>query len=225
MILDFRRVQGLDVSAVFNLGKLEQTCRQHGVRLLLTGLRPQLRRQMDLAGLTGRATVLPTLDEALALIEEEVLAEDGGAGGRRPAAGFGGLLARAVAPGRRSSAPEPVARRHRGPAPGRSLRLPDPAGAAAGSRPASTARAAGRCGSRPSCRAPSSARSASTPESPRTATVAADVDSTIRRVTRDSLEQLAERDPALARDFHALVAALLARRLTRTTALLREFSR
>ena len=59
----------------------------------------------------------------------------------------------------------------------------------------------------------------------RTATVAADVDSTIRKVTRESLDRLSERDPALARDFHAMVAGLLARRLTRATALLREVSR
>ena len=81
VILDFRRVQGLDVSAVFNLGKLEQICRQHGVRLLITDLRPPLRRQMDLTGLTGRAKVHATLDQALSWIEEEVLAEETGGGG------------------------------------------------------------------------------------------------------------------------------------------------
>ena len=60
---------------------------------------------------------------------------------------------------------------------------------------------------------------------PRTATVVADVESVVRKVTRDSLERLSEADPALARDFHAMVAGLLARRLTRTTALLREVNR
>ena len=40
VILDFRRVQGLDASAVFNLGKLGQLCDRHGVRLVFTHLRP-----------------------------------------------------------------------------------------------------------------------------------------------------------------------------------------
>lgn len=60
---------------------------------------------------------------------------------------------------------------------------------------------------------------------PRTATVVADVESVIRRVTRANLDRLSEENPAVARDFHALVAGLLARRLTRTTALLREVNR
>jgi len=41
-------------------------------------------------------------------------------------------------------------------------------------------------------------------------------------VTQESLDRLAERDPALARDFHAMIARILARRLMRTTALLRD---
>ena len=40
-----------------------------------------------------------------------------------------------------------------------------------------------------------------------------------------SLDRLSVEDPALAQAFHASVAGLLARRLTRTTALLREVSR
>jgi CRP-like cAMP-binding protein len=59
----------------------------------------------------------------------------------------------------------------------------------------------------------------------RTATEVAEVDSVIRKVTRQSLDRLSVEDPAQARDFHAMVAGLLARRLTRTTALLREVSR
>jgi SulP family sulfate permease len=65
VIVDFRRVQGLDISAVFNLGKLEQICRKHGARLLFTDLRPSLHRQVDLAGLSGKVAVLPSLDDAL----------------------------------------------------------------------------------------------------------------------------------------------------------------
>jgi CRP-like cAMP-binding protein len=59
----------------------------------------------------------------------------------------------------------------------------------------------------------------------RTATVAAEVDSTIRRIDSEMLGRLSELDPALARDFHAMIARLLARRLTRATALLHEVSR
>ena len=223
VILDFRRVQGLDVSAVFNLGKLEQTCRQHGARLLITDLRPQLRRQMDLAGLTGRATVLPTLDEALALIEEEVLAE-GGAEASDHAAGVAGLLGRAFASGTLPCRPEPVVAGAEVLRQGAdsdclillesgklSARVDGPGGGSMRVATFLPGAIVGEIGLYAGI--------------VRTATVAADVDSTIRRVTRESLEQLSERDPALARDLHALVAALLARRLTRTTALLREFSR
>jgi SulP family sulfate permease len=44
LLLDFRMVQGLDASATLGLTKLEQICSRGGVRLLLSGLRPELER-------------------------------------------------------------------------------------------------------------------------------------------------------------------------------------
>jgi SulP family sulfate permease len=59
---------------------------------------------------------------------------------------------------------------------------------------------------------------------PRSATVVAEIDSVVLTVSREALARLAEADPRAAAEFHRLVAALLARRLTRTTALLRAIS-
>ena len=223
VILDFRRVQGLDASAVFNLGKLAQVCGQHGVRLWLTDLRPTLGRQMERAGLAGPVAMIPTLDEALVRIEEEVL--DGADAAATEQAGFGRLLSRASAGGAPLFAREAVA-----------------AGAPVIEqgeesdclvlleRGRLSARVEGPAGERPR-RVATFLPGAVVGEiglyagSLRTATEVAEVDSVIRKVTRQSLDRLSVEDPALARDFHAMVAGLLARRLTRTTALLREVSR
>lgn len=224
VILDFRRVQGLDASAVFNLGRLEATCRQNGARLFMTDVRTPLRRQMDLAGLTARATVLPTLDEALAAIEEEILAEAIEAPAEDEA-GFAALLDRATRSGAPLWQPEAVgagAEVLRQGEPPDSLVLLD-----RGQLSASIDGPDGSGRMRVATFLPGAivGEIGLYADTPRTATVAADVDSVIRRVTRESIERLSERDPALARDLHALVAGLLARRLARTTALLREVSR
>ena len=60
---------------------------------------------------------------------------------------------------------------------------------------------------------------------PRTASVVADSDAVIHRIGRADLEELSRHAPELANDFDVAVAGLLARRLTRTTALLREVAR
>ena len=222
VVLDFRRVQGLDASAVFNLGKLEQVCSQHGVRLLFTDLRPALRRQMERAGLTDRIQALATLDEALSRIEEEVLAETPDTAERAP--GFAELLARASAAGAPLFQPESV------PAGTAVLRQGEASDCLILlERGRLSASVDGPEGGR--MRVATFLPGALVGEiglyagTARTATVAADVDSTIRRVTRESIDRLSERDPALARDLHAMVAGLLARRLTRATALLREMTR
>ena len=223
VILDFRRVQGLDASAVFNLGKLGQLCERHGVRLVFTHLRPALERQMARAGLAGQAAMLPTLDEALARVEEEILEGEAATAGDE--AGFDRLLARASASGTSLFAPETV-----------------PAGAQVlgqgeesdclillqrGRLSASVDGPPGEGRMRVATFLPGAVvgEIGLYAGTPRTATVVADVESVVRKVTRDGLERLSEADPALARDFHAMVAGLLARRLTRTTALLREVNR
>lgn len=224
VILDFRRVQGLDASAVFNLGKLEKLCEGHGARLLLTDLRPSLRRQMERVGLAGEGTVLPTLDEALSRVEEEIL------GGPEPGAapadtGFDRLLARAGASGSSLFERETV------PAGTQVLGQGDASDCLvlieAGRLSASVEGPEGGGMMRVATFLPGAivGEIGLYAGTPRTATVVADVESVIRRVTRANLDRLSEENPAVARDFHALVAGLLARRLTRTTALLREVNR
>ena len=224
VILDFRRVQGLDASAVFNLGKLGQLCGRHGVRLVFTDLRPALERQMERAGLAGPVAMLADPRR-----------------GARPRRGGGP----------RRTRPRPQGTRPGSTGCSRAPRRPDTSLFARETVPAG-AQVLGQ-GEESDClillqRGRLSASVDGPPGegrmrvatflpgavvgeiglyagTPRTATVVADVDSVVRKVTRDSLERLSERDPALARDFHAMVAGLLARRLTRTTALLREVNR
>jgi sulfate permease, SulP family len=222
VILDFRRVQGLDASAVFNLGKLAQLCDRNGVSLVLTDLRPSLRRQMESAGVISDGTVLPTLDDALAQVEGEALE------GQDPAAlagsAFDALLARA-------SAADAVFDRETVPAGTRVLGQGDPSDCLVLLESGRLSASVDGPGGEGRMKVATFLPGAVVGEiglyagTPRTATVIADVESVIRKVTRTGLEQLSVTDPALARDFHALIAGLLARRLTRTTALLREVSR
>jgi sulfate permease, SulP family len=230
VILDFRRVQGLDVSAVFNFGKLEQLCRAHGLRLILSDLSPALRRPVDLAGLTAQAEVFPTLDDALAAVEDELLAGEIARAGLASVAGVGDaglgpLFARAA--GVVSTDLFPATRVAAGTAviaqgtPSDSMILLEEGRLSATS--------AGPDGTEmkvatflPGAVVGEIGFLAGTP---RTATVRAETDSTIREVGRAGLDRLAEADPALARDIYRAAAALLARRLTRTTALLREVGR
>jgi sulfate permease, SulP family len=224
VVLDFRRVQGLDVSAVFNLGKLELLCRQRGIVLALSDMSPRLRRPADLAGLTARALVFPTLDAALAWAEEAVLAEEPEPD-PRTASGIATVLARIEAAGHSIFAAETV---------------PAGTGLFAQGDPSDclvlieSGQLSARVGGRDGGAAITVARflpGAVVGEiglctrSPRTATVTADVDSRIRRATTAELDRLAADDPALARDLHAALARQLAHRLARTTALLREVSR
>jgi SulP family sulfate permease len=224
VIVDFRRVQGLDASAVFNLGKLEQICRAHGARLIFTELPPQLRRQVELAGLTRAVLIRPSLDDALSMIEEEVLSEGGDLGHTKADSGFRLLFERAGALGASHFKPEQVA------AGAEVLRQGDPSDCAIlledGRLSATVSASDGR-----STRVATFLPGAMVGEiglyaqTVRTATVTAETDSTIRRIDSQTLSRLSELDPALARDFHAMIARLLARRLGRATALLHEVSR
>jgi SulP family sulfate permease len=224
VILDFRRVQGLDVSAVFNFGKLEQLCRSHGLRLILSDLAPALRRPMDLAGLTAQAEVFPTLDDALAAVEDDLLAGELSRGGLADS-GLAPLFARAAAavpddpfPATKVAAGAAVIEQG---APSDSLILLE-----AGRLSATSAGPDGT-----EMKVATFLPGAVVGEigflagMPRSATVRAETESTIREVSRAGLDRLAEADPALARDIYRAAAVVLARRLTRTTALLREVGR
>jgi len=76
IILDFRRVTGLDSSAVLSFVKARQLAEAQEITLLLTHLSPRIRLQLQGAGLFGDergVRILPDLDHALEYCEEEML--------------------------------------------------------------------------------------------------------------------------------------------------------
>jgi SulP family sulfate permease len=76
LILDFRRVSGIDSSAVLAFMKAEQLAEAEGFDLLLTGVAPRMRRQLEQGGLTedsGRLAYLEDLDRGLQRCEEKLL--------------------------------------------------------------------------------------------------------------------------------------------------------
>ncbi len=225
VILDCRRVQGLDVSAIHGFGRLEALFRARGVRLILTGLGPALRDRLARAGVLDRLRTFPTLDAALTAVEDELLAEQAGDAAHPAAqAPVARLLARAEAMGAAVPPPEAVA------AGAEVLRQGEPADALVliedGLLSARVAGADGHMTTvarfQPGTVVGEIALYAG---GQRTATVVADVESRIRRVTRDDLAEISAHDPDFARDMHAAIAALLARRLARTTGLVHELSR
>jgi SulP family sulfate permease len=224
VLVDFRRVRGLDTSAARALARLCDGCRARGVALCFTGL--------DHAGESAIRGRLPepqnagawfagSLEQALERMEEALLAADDAA-----ATGADGFL-------------EQLRRRH----PSRDLArygasATVPAGAEViaqgapsdsllvvrsgvlrievsvdGAAPIMIARClpgtlVGEIGLYTGA--------------PRTARVIAEQTSEVVRIDAVALERMAADDPALLADFHRMVAAILARRLGRTTALLAD---
>ncbi|MGI1661548.1 cyclic nucleotide-binding domain-containing protein [Palleronia sp. KMU-117] len=222
LLIDFRRVSGLDVSASFALGRLVDLAVQRGVQVGFTGVSDRLRDTLGpLAGHAGLA-LYPTLADGLQRAEDDLLAGgDGTEGGGHddPMSAFGALLAEATARGlplveERAALGAGGVLYAQGD-PGDDLaylaegRLSAWITQADGSR----ARVASFL---PGAVVGEIAFAAGTS---RTASVVADEPSVILRVSRGSLERAAAEDPALAARFQAAIARLLAERLGRTTAL------
>jgi SulP family sulfate permease len=220
VLLDFRRVQGFDVSAAFNLDRLAQLAARCGVALGLCHLAPGALARLERMGLAHGCAVFATLDDALARFEDEALAEAPEAAAA-PEAALGPLIARICGPlgsdfARRLAVPAGTVVIEQG-APSDSLMLLESGRLCA--------RVIGPDGS--ALRVATFLPGALAGEigvyagAPRSATVAAEIDSVVLAVSHEALDRLARTDPRAAAEFHGLVAALLARRLTRTTALLR----
>jgi SulP family sulfate permease len=75
LLLDFRMVQGLDASVALAFGKLHQLCIGHGVSLILSGLRPDMRALLSqMRFLPHREIhVVEDLDRGLEWVEEHLL--------------------------------------------------------------------------------------------------------------------------------------------------------
>ena len=78
VVLDFRRVTGLDSSAILSLRKAEQLGQKHGFSLLLCQAGPELAGELDYADTpaagTGGLQLYPDLDHGLEACENELLA-------------------------------------------------------------------------------------------------------------------------------------------------------
>ena len=224
LIVDYRHVQGLDGSAVYNFGKLDQLCRSRSVRLIFTGVAPALTRTLRPSGLLARVELRRTLDDALAVIEDDRLREFGRTAPEQKSL-FADLVEGAAAVlGQTQFAREVITAGDvvfsQGSPSDRIILLEQ------GRLSASVKGPTGD-----EIRVASFLAGALVGEigfltaSPRTATIIADEDSIIRSVGRAGLDRLSAEYPALASDMLQEVAGQLARRLARTTALLREVSR
>jgi SulP family sulfate permease len=91
LVVDLRRVSGVDSSAVVSFAKIEQLARTHGFELLLTSASDPVRRQLERGGIVATDGVLrfePDLDRGLERCEDHLLtastlgegSEDGDAG-------------------------------------------------------------------------------------------------------------------------------------------------
>lgn len=93
LLVDFRRVVGIDSSAGLTFAKLHRTCAREGVSLVFSGLGEGLAREIlpvvRESGADAPLGVFPTLDAALEALENEVLA-----GGGAQAGSGGGVLER-----------------------------------------------------------------------------------------------------------------------------------
>jgi SulP family sulfate permease len=80
VIMDFRRVTGLDSSAVFSLSKVHNLARKLGFFLLMTQMTPRIVSQLKMGGLSPDDSfkLLPDLDHALEWCEENLLAAGNG---------------------------------------------------------------------------------------------------------------------------------------------------
>jgi len=80
LILDFRRVIGLDSSAVISFVKCKQIAQAQNIVLVLTHLSEKMRRRFQLDGLSENdpgLRILPDLDHGLEWCEEELLTIEG----------------------------------------------------------------------------------------------------------------------------------------------------
>jgi SulP family sulfate permease len=82
VIMDFRRVTGLDSSAIFSLRKVHQLARKEGFSLLMSQVSPSIVAYLEKGGLSPNHDdlfkLLPDLDHALEWCEERVLAAGNG---------------------------------------------------------------------------------------------------------------------------------------------------
>ena len=220
VVLDFRRVTGVDATALLAFEKLAQLAGAKGFTLVLTELSPAIARQLEHGGVVGtageRVRVFASLDEALEWCEEEVLAEASSKTQSGPSlelrlASLAGtdfkpsrLLAYferlEVAAGqylmRQGDAPDVLYFVESGQITARLEAQGQPPVRLETMRGGSVVGEIGFYSGEA-----------------RTASVVADEPGTVYKLTRQALDRMAQEDPALAADFHRLIVRLLADRV------------
>jgi len=223
IVIDFKRVTGIDASAAFALGKLHGTCEANGLELHVSGLAPKVEAQFRKVHASGGLRVFGHLDDALQNVEERLLAK---AAARQIASSNRGFL-------------EELKRIHPGFEPQSTF---ENFSAEAGERiieqgvPTDSILVLKEGRLRVEYVHPDGTVSPVAEilpgalvgeiglyaQVPRTAHVVAAQACRLARISLQTLERLAEDNPRLAADIHRLSAAYLARRLMRATALLRD---
>ena len=217
LVIDFRRVEGMDISTAFVFTRLLRYARRRGIALIYTHLKGGDVDPLERSGALLGALVRPTLQDGLAEIEEGILAE--GAGADRAPQALDAIFARAAAAGC------PLASDSTAVGAGNVIfaqgEAPDSLVFLEEGRLSAVVRQNGSDPVRIAGFLPGSVvgEIGFFAGVPRTATVMSDTEVRIRRVTREALGRVTEVAPDVAADFHAHLARLLAKRLGRTTAL------
>jgi SulP family sulfate permease len=220
VLVDFRRVRGIDTSAARALLRLDELCRAEGVKLWLTGLDPASERLVRGQAGNPEPAIAVTLDLALEKVEAALLAEVPPAAtppsildalrARHPALDGAGYLRAVTVPAGEEviaqDAPSDFLLVLRSGLLRAEVIVPD-------APPMTVARflpgaLVGEIGLYAGVS--------------RTARVVAEDESEILRIDKAALERMGRENPAALADFHLLIAATLARRLRRTTALLAD---
>lgn len=225
IVLDFRRVNGIDSSASMSVAKLGQYAAAYDFKLMISGLAPDLRVRFERAGLqpaeASRILFFPDLDYALESCEEEILADDARshptetdhlARQLSKAGGSSGDIARLMTYVQRT-------RHHRGDF---ILRQGEPSDDLLFVEDGTVSVRLYLTGERFVRLRTMGAGTvvgeiAFYLDRVRTAAVVADSDAVIARLNRDSLERMKRDDPAAAVMFHSFVARHLAEKLIDTT--------
>ena len=80
VVLDFGQVTGLDSTAMLSFAKMKQVAQEHAFTLLVTGLSPQIRQQLEMADFSragGGVLIFLDLDHGLEWCENQILATAG----------------------------------------------------------------------------------------------------------------------------------------------------
>jgi SulP family sulfate permease len=229
LILDLRRVSGLDSSAIFSLSRVEQLAEKHGFTLVLTDVKPEAAARLGLPPLDsgtpqGPVRTFPDLDHGLEWCESEVLGEHAGRGAPPP--GLVDQLRESWPAGEDPAGLITYVERLEIPAGHVLIEQQAPSDALyfleRGQLTARLELAAGQALRLRTLRAGTVVGEVGLFLGvARTASVVADRPSVVYRLSSASLERLQQEDPRLALAFHRFIVVLLAERLDGNSRLLR----